>query len=130
VSDIEDFNKQRIALIEGLGGHADLQRRAVELMGDAGKAGYAYVFDWLGLPIIQGPQDIVAVQEVIWHVKQIMKEIRRRTRVVGAFPDGQLCLNLAAARLRYIAGTACSAKVLHEHATFYQPQVVQTEAVA
>jgi len=29
-----------------------------------------------------------------------------RTRVVGAFPDGQSCLNLAAARLRYIAGTA------------------------
>jgi hypothetical protein len=37
-----------------------------------------------------------------------MKEIRRRTRVVGAFPDGQACLNLAAARLRYIAGTAWS----------------------
>ena len=39
-----------------------------------------------------------------------MKEIRRRTRVVGAFPDGQACLNLAAVRLRYIAGTAWSAK--------------------
>jgi hypothetical protein len=39
-----------------------------------------------------------------------MREIRRRTRVVGAFPDGQSCLNLAAARLRYIAGTAWSAK--------------------
>ena len=34
-----------------------------------------------------------------------MKEIRRRTRVVGAFPDGKSCLNLAAARLRHIAGT-------------------------
>jgi hypothetical protein len=28
-----------------------------------------------------------------------------RTRVVGAFPNGQSCLNFAAARLRYIAGT-------------------------
>src|SRR3954465_4513429 len=36
-------------------------------------------------------------------LERIMKEIRRRTRVVGAFPDGQSCLNLAAARLRYIA---------------------------
>ena len=36
-------------------------------------------------------------------LERIMKEIGRRTRVVGAFPDGQLCLNLAAARLRYIA---------------------------
>jgi len=43
-------------------------------------------------------------------LERIMKEIRRRTRVVGAFPDGQSCLNLAAARLRYIAGTAWSAK--------------------
>jgi len=39
-----------------------------------------------------------------------MREIRRRTRVVGAFPDGQSCLNLAAARLRHIAGTNWSTK--------------------
>jgi len=39
-----------------------------------------------------------------------MKEIRRRTRVVGAFPDGQNCLNLAAARLRHIAGSQWSAR--------------------
>jgi hypothetical protein len=39
-----------------------------------------------------------------------MKEIRRRTRVVGAFPDAQSCLNLAAARLRYIAGRTWSTK--------------------
>src|ERR1700680_3469499 len=43
-------------------------------------------------------------------LERIMKKIRRRTRVVGAFPDGQSCLNLAAARLRYIAGTTWSAK--------------------
>ena len=39
-----------------------------------------------------------------------MREIRRRTRVVGAFPDGQSCLNLAAARLRHIAGTQWSTR--------------------
>jgi len=38
-------------------------------------------------------------------LERIMKEIRRRTRVVGAFPDGQSALMLVAARLRYIAGT-------------------------
>ena len=38
-------------------------------------------------------------------LERLMREIRRRTRVVGAFPDGQSCLNLAAARLRHIAGT-------------------------
>lgn len=39
-----------------------------------------------------------------------MKEIRRRTRVVGAFPDGQSCLNLAAARLRHIAASQWSTR--------------------
>lgn len=43
-------------------------------------------------------------------LERIMREIRRRTRVVGAFPDGQSALNLAAARLRHIAGTKWSLK--------------------
>ncbi len=30
---------------------------------------YAYHFTWLGLPIIQFPQDIIAMQEIIWQVK-------------------------------------------------------------
>ncbi len=38
-------------------------------------------------------------------LERIMREIRRRTRVVGVFPDGQSALMLVAARLRYIAGT-------------------------
>ncbi len=36
-------------------------------------------------------------------LERILREIRRRTRVVGAFPDGQSALKLAAARLRHIA---------------------------
>ena len=43
-------------------------------------------------------------------LERIMREIRRRTRVVGAFPDGQSCLNLAAARLRHIAGSQWSTR--------------------
>jgi cephalosporin hydroxylase len=30
---------------------------------------YSYNFSWLGRPIIQFPQDIVAIQEIIWEVK-------------------------------------------------------------
>ena len=30
---------------------------------------YSYHFEWLGLPIIQYPQDIMAYQEIIWNVK-------------------------------------------------------------
>ena len=37
-------------------------------------------------------------------MERIMREIRRRTRVVGNFPDGRSALMLVAARLRYISG--------------------------
>jgi len=43
-------------------------------------------------------------------LERIMREIRRRTRVVGAFPDGQSALMLVAARLRHIAGTRWGTK--------------------
>ena len=43
-------------------------------------------------------------------LERIMREIRRRTRVVGAFPDGRSALMLAAARLRHIAGTRWGAR--------------------
>src|SRR3984885_7275943 len=78
-----------------------------------------------------------AFPDIHWHkirtnnpLERIMREIRRRTRVVGAFPDGQSCLNLAAARLRYIAGTAWSSKCYMNMRPLYQPQVPQTGAVA
>jgi len=38
-------------------------------------------------------------------LERLMREIRRRTRVVGAFPDGNSALMLVAARLRHVAGT-------------------------
>lgn len=38
-------------------------------------------------------------------LERIMREIRRRTRVVGNFPDGKSALMLIAARLRHISGT-------------------------
>ncbi len=38
-------------------------------------------------------------------LERLIKEVRRRTRVVGAFPDGKSALMLVAARLRYVTGT-------------------------
>lgn len=38
-------------------------------------------------------------------LERIMREIRRRTRVVGNFPDGHSAVMLVAARLRHVAGT-------------------------
>jgi len=63
-------------------------------------------------------------------LERIMKEIRRRTRVVGAFPDGQSCLNLAAARLRHIAGTQWSTRRYMNMAPLYAEQTSTAGAVA
>ena len=43
-------------------------------------------------------------------LERLLREIWRRTRVVGVFPDGQSALNLAAARLRYVAGSEWSTR--------------------
>ena len=44
----------------------------------------------------------VSVRRVI---ERLNREIRRRTRVVGTFPDGNSALMLVCARLRHVAGT-------------------------
>ena len=43
-------------------------------------------------------------------LERILKEVRRRTRVVGSFPDGESALMLVAARLRYIASSSWGSK--------------------
>jgi transposase-like protein len=43
-------------------------------------------------------------------LERINREIRRRTRVVGAFPDGNSAVMLIAARLRHLAGSTWGAK--------------------
>lgn len=43
-------------------------------------------------------------------MERMMKEIKRRSKVVGAFPDGQSAVMLAAARLRYVARSNWSSR--------------------
>ena len=64
-----------------------------------------------------------AFPDIHWHkirtnnpLERIMREIRRRTRVVGAFPDGQSCLNLAAAPAALHRWHSLVQQMLHEHA--------------
>lgn len=47
----------------------DVQNLSVRFITNTGRLNYTYNFDWLGLPIIQFPQDMVAVQEIIWKTK-------------------------------------------------------------
>ena len=43
-------------------------------------------------------------------LERINREIKRRTKVVGTFPDGESALMLVCARLRHVAGSAWGAK--------------------
>ncbi len=48
---------------------AALAERANSLFVDLCRHRYSYHFDWMGRPIVQFPQDIVAMQELIWQVR-------------------------------------------------------------
>lgn len=61
-------------------------------------------------------------------LERIMREIRRRTKVVGAFPDGQSALKLCAARLRHIAGTAWGTRRYLNMEALKQHEVEQQSA--
>ena len=63
-------------------------------------------------------------------LERIIREIRRRTRVVGAFPDGQSALMLVAARLRHIASTKWGKRryLVMDH--LLNPAKRETEAAA
>lgn len=65
----QDFQQQRRQLVRELGDNDTMNALSRDWLGKAQELGYSYNFDWLGLPIIQYPQDIVAMQELIWRVQ-------------------------------------------------------------
>jgi putative transposase len=62
-------------------------------------------------------------------LERIMREIRRRTRVVGNFPDGTSALMLVAARLRHIAGTKWGARCYLDMERLREPAENETSFV-
>ena len=66
---MSDFKGEVRARIDANGNNVQLQKDARALLLSSTDAQYSYNFSWLGLPVIQYPQDIVAVQELIWQVK-------------------------------------------------------------
>ena len=57
------------ALIEAMAQHPSTASLGVDFMRKVNAFNYSYNFTWLGRPIIQYPQDLVALQEVIWAVQ-------------------------------------------------------------
>jgi len=66
---IENFRKEVAENIRQLGEDKDLQGLSRIWSRITNQHGYTYNFSWLGRPIIQYPQDIVAMQELIWDIK-------------------------------------------------------------
>lgn len=66
---MSEFEQRNQAMIRGMAADAGLQAKARALFTAANQHEYSYHFRWLGRPIIQYPQDIVAMQELIWEVK-------------------------------------------------------------
>lgn len=67
---------------------------------------YSYNFSWMGRPIIQYPQDIVAVQELIWSIKpDLIVE-------TGIAHGGSLILSASILELNAISGGPKDAKVV------------------
>ncbi|WP_369613685.1 cephalosporin hydroxylase family protein [Marichromatium sp. PS1] len=64
--DRESFIAERTARVEDYRDDGPLQEAAEGFMRESLRARYSYQFDWLGLPIIQYPQDVFALQEIIW----------------------------------------------------------------
>lgn len=66
---MDDFQKEVFDRIHAMRVDKDLNAAASEFLQASIKPKYSYNFSWQGRPIIQYPQDIVAMQEIIWKVK-------------------------------------------------------------
>lgn len=55
--------------IDDMGKDKELNELSTKFITDSAKYKYSYHFTWLGRPIIQFPQDIVSIQEIIWNIK-------------------------------------------------------------
>jgi cephalosporin hydroxylase len=63
---IKHFNAERDSTIESYGKNPEFQASSRQWRSLSMAERYVYNFDWLGRPIIQYPQDIQAMQELVW----------------------------------------------------------------
>lgn len=64
-----DFREESNQRIRAMRANTELQADANALTRSSIAAKYSYNFFWLGRPIIQYPQDMAALQEIIWEVR-------------------------------------------------------------
>jgi cephalosporin hydroxylase len=66
---VEQFKEERKEAMQEMKQDSELKNKSLDWMLHADKHKYIYNFNWMGRPIIKFPQDIIALQEVIWQVK-------------------------------------------------------------
>jgi len=66
---LKEFQKGVDENIRALGQDSELRRLSIEWNCRANSYNYCHNFNWMGMPVIQAPQDLVAMQEIIWNVK-------------------------------------------------------------
>jgi cephalosporin hydroxylase len=65
----QQFKQECEERIKSFQDNEDLINSGIQFMKESVTPKYSYNFSWLGRPIIQYPQDIIAMQEIIWNVK-------------------------------------------------------------
>ena len=89
----EAFATSRANWREGLGNDAQLRRQAVELQQRADDHSYTYTWEWMGVPIIRLPDDIVVLQEIFWAYRP------QRVIETGVARGGSMLLDASLMRL-------------------------------
>jgi cephalosporin hydroxylase len=69
INPVEAFVEERKQRIEANGNNNVLKDAAKKFNDASNSNQYSYNFSWMGRPIIQYPQDMIAMQEIIWEVK-------------------------------------------------------------
>jgi len=64
-----EFEKEIIERTKSISNNIELNELSAKFMDETIVPKYSYNFLWLGRPIIQYPQDMVAMQEIIWSLK-------------------------------------------------------------
>ncbi len=67
--DRQEFLQERSKLIDTMAADPAVSAANLELLTTSDRHGYSYMWDWLGVPIIQMPADIVAMQEIVWRTR-------------------------------------------------------------
>src|SRR5580698_5657026 len=66
---MSDFEREMAERIAAIRGNQALRTPAAQFLTASIAPRYSYNFQWLGRPVIQYPQDLVAMQELIWSVR-------------------------------------------------------------